>query len=431
VPTLSRDDAAHLLRRAGFGGTTTEIDAIAGQDAGTVVDAMLDFTGSPADTIPAALNDATRSQFQHYLDLMWWWYDRMATTNKPLQEKLTFFWHGHFVSEDRDVGSETLMYRQNALYRANAAGNFRTFTKAMAIEPAMLRYLSNETNRKGHAQENFARELWELFMLGVGNYTQDEVVESARAWTGFGLNAARDTYLFTDANHDHGTKTIFGQTADFDGPGVIDWTLDGPKGSISSHYIVTKLWKFFANASPDPATIDALATVFSGSGWDLRATVRAVLVHPDFYSAASKQQLVRSPVEFMAAAMKYTGLNASTTHPENFHVNMNQELLNPPDVSGWRSNAYWISAASFWARASFAKSIAALAKTAGVLSGSNLLGVNQAVDAALNQFGVISPSATTLAALRNWVTAERTANGSGEPTNLIALVLLSPDFQLA
>ncbi|MGD9793926.1 MAG: DUF1800 family protein [Acidimicrobiia bacterium] len=433
MPT-PRDDVAHLLRRAGFGGTVAQIDTLATtQDLTTIVDDLLNFSGAPADTPPAGLTDPAVSSGQRYLNLIWWWYDRMATTTKPLQEKLTFFWHGHFCSEDRDVGSQQLMYQQNALYRANCAGNFRTFTKAMSIEPAMLRYLNNETNRVGKVQENFARELWELFMLGVDNYTQDEVVESARAWTGHGLNSARDTYSFNPSRHDNGNKTIFGQTANFDGPGVIDWTLDGPKGTICARYIVTKLWKFFANTNPTSTVIDTLAATFQSS-WDIAATVRQLLLMPEFYAPECKGQLVRSPVEYMAAAIKLTGVPAATARPDSYHVNMNQELLNPPDVSGWKSNGYWISSAAYWARAAFAKNIANKAKDAGVLAGTNLLSVNQAVDAAIAQFGLTSPSTTTVNAMRSWLTAERSASGYSavtEQVNLMVLVLLSPDFNIA
>jgi uncharacterized protein (DUF1800 family) len=297
-----------------------------------------------------------------------------------------------------------------------------------------LRYLNNETNRVGKVQENFARELWELFMLGVDQYTQDEVVESARAWTGHGLNAARDTYLFTAARHDTGNKTIFGQTANFDGPAVIDWTLDHPaKGDICARFIVTKLWRFFAYDNPEPAIIDALSTVFKAA-WDIKATVRALFLRPEFMSATAKQQLVRSPVEFMAAAMRHTTITATNARPDNYAGNMNQDLLNPPDVSGWRNNGYWISAAAYWARAAYAKNLATKAKDAGVLTGTNLLGVNTAVQQVLDLFAITNPSATTVNAMRQWLTAER--NGSGytpatEQTNLMVLAMLSPDFHLA
>jgi uncharacterized protein (DUF1800 family) len=214
---------------------------------------------------------------------------------------------------------------------------------------------------------------------------------------------------------------------------VIDLTLDNPaKGDICARYMVTKFWKFFANTSPDAAVVTALANIFKAS-WDIKATIRALLLLPEFYASNVKQQLVRSPVELRAAASKNTGVAAATARPDNYHVNMNQELLNPPDVSGWKQNAYWISSASYWARAAFAKNIANKAKDANLLSGIAVMSVPAAVQTTLDTFGITNPAAATVTAMQNYLAAAINANDSVDTrrVNLMVLAILSPDFNLA
>ena len=190
-------DIAHLLRRAGFGGTANQIASLAAQPWTTTVDQLLDFSSAPADTAPAFLSDGSLEDWEKEFKLQHWWLDRMATTTTPLQEKLTLFWHGHFATANSKVTDTVLMYRQNTLFRAMAAGSFRDLVQQMALQPAMLVWLDNESNTKGHPNENFARELMELFTLGVNEYTQADVVAAARAWTGHNtLDGDRTQYHF-------------------------------------------------------------------------------------------------------------------------------------------------------------------------------------------------------------------------------------------
>ena len=324
------------------------------------------------------------------------------------------------------------MHRQNALLRRNALGDFRTLAKEAALDPAMLRYLDNGTNRKGTPQENWARELWELMMLGPGNYTQGDVRESARAWTGHNLDADKLEYQYYPERHDTGSKTILGQTGAWDGVQVIDLTLDGPvSGPTCARFVARKLWSFLAYPSPGDALVNELADIFRGSGWSIRALVRAILLHEEFWSDRARDALVRSPVEYVVATMRAVGLDAAAVNVQWWMANMGQELFNPPNVSGWRGGSSYISTTAFWARSSYVRYITWKARDAGVLAGTGDMAAPAAVQAAFDRFGIDRPDAHTRGVLESWVRAQQAAGRWAIQPNLITLGLLTPEFQLA
>jgi uncharacterized protein (DUF1800 family) len=238
-------DVAHLYRRAAFGASAEAVAARLDRPFASLVDELLDAPVD-SDAPPAKFAQAGLSEFEYMSSLEQWWYDRMAFGSNPLVEKLTLFWHGHFATQQSKVYNHELMWGQNHMLRVNALGNLRTLLKSVAADPAMLRYLDNEWNVAGSPNENFARELWELFVVGPGNYTQTDVQESARAWTGHGLNADRTVAEYHDSLHDHGAKTVLGMSAVLDGPDVIDITLNGPTGQSAARFIAIKLWTFYA-----------------------------------------------------------------------------------------------------------------------------------------------------------------------------------------
>jgi uncharacterized protein (DUF1800 family) len=429
--TLTYQDAAHLLRRAGFGGLPSEIGNLMAYDLPAAVDYLLDFSAAPPVVAPADLYDTTKGQYNRWVSTLRWWLDRMRTSPCPLQEKLTLFWHGHFCSAQDKVDNIILMYNQNQTLRNLGLGSFRTLTHALAIDPAMLLYLDNYTNKVGLVQENFARELMELFTLGVNEYTQDDVVETARAWTGHGLDSAKTGYLFTLSRHDNYLKTIFGKNQNWDGPQTIDEILTGVKRPIAARYIAAKMWSFFAYPNPEPEVLDAIVPHFTAGDLGVRDLVKAIFLHPYFFSPKARQGLIRSPVEFVVAALRHTNLTAAATSPENFLDDMGQLPFYPPTVEGWKQNSVWISSASWWARASFARSVSNKAREAGLLAGARNLTVPAAIDAGFGQFGLGTPSPATRAALEAWLTAERAARGTAEVGNMMTLMLMSPDFNLA
>lgn len=430
-------DIAHLLRRAGFGSSASEAAALTSQSLEQIVDGLLGATPAPV-AAPATFDDASKERWEKHEALQRWWYDRMAFSPAPLHEKLTLFWHGVFTTEFSKLYSSRQIWDQHVLYRQHCLGNLRDFAKAMAVQPAMLNYLDNASNVAGRAQENFARELWELFLLGPGHYTQDEIVASARAWTGHttidgGSNDAREDrflYVYRDDLHDHGAKTIFGATRDFDGPEIIDWTLDGPQRMQCARFIVTKLWTFFAYPNPEEAVVSALAGVLA-AGWDIRATMRALLLRPEFTSARAIAGLPRSPSEFIAASMKASAISAEECQPQWFATRMGQELFNPPDVAGWRGGGAWVSGSAFFGRARFASHFSWIADGKGFLAETASMSVEGAVQHAFDVFGLLDVSSTTRSTLENWLRNERNLSGWAARPYLIVLVLLSPEFQVA
>src|SRR3954447_20981134 len=290
VPTTG--DIAHLLRRAGFGGTAAQAATLAAQPLATTVDQLLDFTGAPADVEPAFLTDSAVEDWEREYMLQHWWLDRMATTTNPLQEKLTLFWHGHFATANYKVTDMRLMYLQNALFRAQANANFRTLVQTMSLQPAMLIWLDNDPNTKGHPNENFARELMELFTLGVNEYSQDDVVAAARAWTGHNtLDSDRTVYHFYPNRHDDDPKTFMGVTKNWDGPDIIDFILggDATRSTLAARFVAKKLWTFFAYPAPDDTIVAAIADAFLTNDFSIAAAVRAIFNHPVFLSDTAKQ----------------------------------------------------------------------------------------------------------------------------------------------
>ena len=432
MPTPAAD-VAHLLRRAGFGGTAARIAELSLLDRGALVDAVLSSAAAPPADPPAVLADPAVGDYEKWVACTQWWLDRMATSPAPIVEKMTLFWHGHFVSGRGKVGNMGLMYGQNALYRSLALGDFAELTRRMAIDPAMLDYLDNRLNRVGSPNQNFARELMELFTIGVGNYTEADVDASARAWTGHRINSTTGSYEFYAPWHDTGQKTFMGITKNWDGPDIIDHLLtNATTRALVARFVARKLWLFLAGPNPSNSTLTTIADAFAAN-LDITDLLRAIFLHADFWTTATRQGLVRSPIEFVVAVMRSTGLDAATANPQWWLESMGQEPFDPPNVSGWRTNGYWISTSSASARAGFVRYVTWRARDAGVLADTlepttPAEGVQKAFDA----FGVNQPSARTRSILESWVTAQRAARASwAVQPNLLTLVPLTPEFQLA
>lgn len=424
-----------MLRRAGFGATTSEINALTPLDLPAIVDHVLDFSGNPSDAAPAFMSNPGLGDWEKVFDLQNWWIDRMRTSPAPLQEKLALFWHGHLVSSNDKVNSAQLMYEQNHLFRAMGAGGFEALVQAVIFHAAMIIYLDNDPNVVGAPNENLARELMELFTLGVNQYTQDDVVAAARALTGHNLLDSDSTqYHFYAARHDNGLKTFMGVTQNWDGPDIVHYILTvDPHRTTAARYIAKKLWSFFAYPNPETAVLDALTAAFVGSDLDVGTLLRAIFLRPEFY-ASSRGALVRSPTEFVVAGLKAYGLTADATNPPWFTDTMGQHLLYPPNVAGWKQNAYWISTTATWARADFARYLTWVKHdTTDLLVETDPMTVPDAVQAAFDLFMIDSPSAADRAKLESWLTAQRATHEWADwgHLNLSTLLMLTPDFQLA
>jgi uncharacterized protein (DUF1800 family) len=428
------DDIIHLLRRTEFVARATRVDQLTPLSLEAAVDDVLDFSRNTTSPPATLLVDDPANRWPQRLQLHDWWLDTMVSASRPFQEKLTLFWHGHFVTDFPTTERTDLLTKQLHLYRQTAIGNFRTFTHAMAIDPQMLRYLSGSSNTKGNPNENFARELMELFTLGVGNYTQDDIAAAARAWTGHNLDWATQTYRFYSSQHDTGNKTFFGQTKNWDGPDIVNEILrdNAEKKAVAARFITRKLWEFLAYSSPATSLVDDLAAVFLAADLELRPLVRAILLRPEFYSAQAGQALVRSPVEWSVAILAHTGLTASQAGIFGWSLAMGQRLTEPPNVAGWKSNAYYLTTSALSARANLAKHVAWVLRANSGFNYLYSLTPAAAVDSVAAFFGVVLATQTRQTLIDAY-TAERTAVGGNSYTavsNLLTMMMLTGEMNV-
>ncbi len=366
---LGFDDARHLLNRTGFSATPAEIDPYAGLTREQAVDRLLAGAGRPAATPPPAWAAgfesprrfrsmsaeerklAVREIFQKAFELQSWWLAEMLTTASPLNERMTLFWHNHFVSSVRKVRSPQLMYRQNVLLRQHAFGNFGEMLRAVARDPAMVVYLDSASNRKGQPNENFAREVMELFTLGEGNYTEHDIKEAARAFTGWSIDIDTGEFMFRRLLHDDGTKTVLGRTGNLDGDAVLDILLAQPR---TAELIVAKLWREFVSLRPDPAEVRRIARLFRDSGYDIRTALRALLVSDAFYARHNRAALIKSPVDIVVGTLRQFQFTTGDVMPFVVTTSqLGQALFAPPNVKGWAGGEAWINSTTLLARKTF------------------------------------------------------------------------------
>ena len=292
-----------------------------------------------------------QEQIRNGLELRAWWVQEMLVTPSPLTERMTLFWHNHFVSSQQKVRVARLMYTQNATLRANALGNFGTLLHASSKDPAMLVYLDSAQNRKGQPNENFAREVMELFTLGEGHYTESDVKEAARSFTGWSLDRDTAQYMFRPGIHDYGNKSVLGRSGNFDGDAVLDILLSQP---ATSEFVTAKLWREFVSPQPDAAEVRRVAAVFRNSGYQVRAALRELLLGRAFWAPENRGALVKSPVELVVGTLRQFDVGMADPMPLAFLLrNLGQDLLSPPNVKGWPGGDAWISSQTLLARKQF------------------------------------------------------------------------------
>lgn len=452
MPTL--DDVTHLMRRAGFGCTYAEAQNLTGTPIDQIVDGLLDPTVNPPDTRPAFMTDPNTDDYTRQYMLTWWWLDRMATSTTPLQEKLSLFWHGHFATQNSKVADMNLMFDQNSLFRNRAMGNFRDdLVHPMSLQPAMLLYLDGAYNVAGNANENFARELMELFTLGVNQYTQADIMAAAKAWTGYNVaDDDRTQYQYYDNHHDQANKTFMGVTQPWNGPQIIDFLLSGnaTKKMTAAKFMALKLWTFFAAPNPTVTLRDSLAQVFYDNDLEVAPLLKAIFTAPEFYTASVKNGLVRTPAAFIAAALKHTGLTSQFTNPHYYLDDMGQVLFEPPNVAGWKSNATWLSSSGLWRRADWVyylvlnrivtfnnanpnSKIIRDTVMPPLLSGTGTQRFLDAADTVLQTLGIFNATTNTRRAMAAAGNRQFNSRGNRERTwmHMTVMALLSPEFNLA
>ena len=348
---FSSRHAAHLLRRVGFGGSAADIARLTLLGASGAVDSLLHPSGDdlPFDAYPAAEALYEKNGYKARIAAEMWWLDRMLRTRHPFAEKMTLFWHGHFATSVLKV-PPVLMVRQIDLLRAQGLGNFPTLLRSVSVDPAMSIWLDNRANTKAHPNENFAREVMELFALGLGNYTESDIKESARALTGWVYDGKTRSVVFKPRLHDEGTKTFLGQSGHFGLDDIVNIIAMQP---IHQRFISRKLLEYFVYSDPEPDLIEALAQTYALSGADIAKTVGAIVRSNVFFSSRAYRSMPKSPLDFTIGLLRFAGTqNVPVTLPSALS-RMGQEPLNPPSVKGWDGGPTWINTNTLLARFNF------------------------------------------------------------------------------
>jgi uncharacterized protein (DUF1800 family) len=366
---MSVDEARHLLSRTGFGAAPGEIAAFTRYSREEAVDRLLQGVRTEAHTAPPAAvldympprqiraldEDARKAfrgeQLQRAFELRVWWVGEMLGTASPLTERMTLFWHNHFVSSQQKVRSTRLMYRQNVLLRRHALGNFGALLHAVSKDPAMLVYLDSATSSRGQPNENFAREVMELFTLGEGHYAEQDIKEAARAFTGWNVEPETGEFRWRPFFHDNGIKAVLGRRGNLDGDAMLDILLQQPQ---TAEFIVGKLWREFVSPDPEPAEVRRIARSFRDSGYQIKVAVRALLLAPAFYAPANRATLVKSPVDIVVGTLRQLGVSVADPLPFAIVLaRLGQNLFAPPNVRGWPSGEAWLNSTTLLARKQF------------------------------------------------------------------------------
>ena len=398
-----RDFAAHLLGRAGFGGTPEEIDGLAAMTPARAVARLVRFEGASAGSLPPfdhsgihdpgiepfppsrpALTDLAKTKgealgikvkaggnrrlqpivdkFFYWLRasvletnrVAYWWANRMLTSPRPLEERMALFWHGHFASNEAKVRDYRKLLGQLELFQKQGTGSFRDLTVAVAQGPAMLSFLDAGVNVKGASNENFAREIMELFTMGVGHYTEKDIREAARAFTGW--NYVDLKFVVNREQHDESEKTFLGRTGNFDGVDIIDIIMQQP---ATAEFIAGKIYRYFVRQDLPPQLQTQLAATLRENKYQIAPLLEKIFLSRDFYSDASVGTRIQSPVELAIATYKKLGLKSVPGVPD-FNVvtgALGQQLFQPPTVAGWAQGQAWITPGLLLERANFARDV--------------------------------------------------------------------------
>ena len=342
---------AHLSRRAGFGTTPEELTAHAAAGLAAAVDYYVEYERM-RNTVPLAepkVNDDPNNADISPLQI--WWLDRMIRSPRQLEEKMTLFWHGLFATSEDKVDRPTYMYWQNLKFRTHALGDFQELLTEMWADHAMLSWLDGDGSTKDAPNENFGREIMELFSIGVGNYTQADVRAAARAFTGYYID---DKYVrhFDAGNHDNGVKTFLGNTGKWTGTDITRILANHP---ACGRFLAKKLWQFFAYENPESAVIEELAAVYRQSQRNMKEVVRHLFTMPQFYSPQAIGGRVKSPIEYAITAVREFSAKVHVSDINDNLWGMGQSPFYPPNVGGWPSGTRWISSETVVARFSFAE----------------------------------------------------------------------------
>ncbi|MFN0205523.1 MAG: DUF1800 family protein [Planctomycetota bacterium] len=453
--TWNAQNAAHLLRRTGFGATISQIKSATKSGMAKSVAKILKTP---------KINDKIPPDVKSIEDLQAWWVNLMLDTPAPLIERLVLFWHNHFATGHSKVGDFVYMHRQNTIFRKHAMGSFREMVTNVSRDPAMLIWLDNNTNVKGKQNQNFARELMELFTTGVNdkngiaNYTETDVDEAAKAFTGWTVKDG--IFFFNESKHDFGTKTFKGITGNLDGTDIINLLVVQP---ATAHRVARQLFSYFAYDIPlDDPFIAELANIYLANDTAIKPVLQRIFTSDQFYSDASKNAGVKEPAVYLVSAFRPLKMKLQTIYinkEEDESVSntyalsnrldqLGQSLFDPPTVFGWDYGLAWVTASGLLERAKVADWISEARDPTQLLQykPETILGPSYkkltaqiAAERILQNFGIQSPALATLGAIANYLMVDNAGNPVAivwdEDTidkkvrGAIALVLSSAEFQ--
>jgi len=452
----TRDAAAHLLRRAGFGGTPAEIDDLYARGLEGAVSRLVDYEAIDLTAYEQGLT-AKNYNLTNNRGIQQWFLDRMGFSPRPLEEKMTYFWNLHWTSGISKVRGVTLIHNQNKTERQYAVGRFDDLVVKISQDPAMLVWLDNSLNRAGRPNENYARELMELFCLGIGHYSENDVREVARALTGWTVQNYRQmdqynsaTFLDNPAFHDNGVKTILGQTGNWNGYDAIRLILEltDSEGSVSGRFIGAKLWSFFAYEYPPQHVVHELRDAYVASNRSIREVVRRIFLHPEFYEAHTRKTWVRSPVEYAVASVRMVEATSDFATPTNSLAGMGQVLFNPEDAKGWDWGTAWMNTGTLFARSTMVNTMCTNRGSSGtrfdaarLLAGRDASTADKVVDILAERLNVNDVSSKIRLSWIEYMNASddgsrgtwtnTTANVDKKVRGLAHIMLTSPAFHLA
>lgn len=379
----------HLWNRAGFGARPAEIAQGLEMGPDALVDRLLThradveppFVESIQEPLPRKLKemseedqkkirrDYTERDRKQLVEYMSWWIDRMASGDDPLLDRMTLFWHGLLTSSIEQVKHSYPMLKQNEFLRANALGSYSDLLYGIAKDPAMLLFLNNNSNRKGNPNENLARELMELFSLGVGNFTEEDIKQAARALTGRSTNRD-DEYEYKKGTHDDGEKTVLGVSGKLDGDALVKILL---QQEACPRYVAKKIITYFEGVEPDKSRLEDYATFLRKNDFKIQPFLRKLFLDPAFYRDEIVGARVQSPIDFMVGTARRLGLQAPSVMLGSGAALLGQRLFAPPSVKGWDEGMPWITTSSLMQRGNLAGFMLGLVKLDDVLNQTDLI----------------------------------------------------------
>ena len=470
MASINYEEAAHLLRRAGFGGSPEEINGLVARGREGAVDFLVDYEAVNNSALDALLLKSFGNEnFRLPSDIQRWWLARMIHTRRPFEEKMTLFWHNHFATSYFKA-FYPYMAIQNKTLRRHALDRFDTLLVKVAQDPAMLIWLDGIQNVKESPNENFARELQELFTMGITdvvtgepNYTEKDVKEIARCFTGYTIKVKRkkiykSKFRFEPSLHDNTAKEVYGRTANFTGEDIV--TLIAARRA-TPRFLVKKLFEFFVypltESAQDRATIEKFADVYMNADHSIKALVRAIFVSNEFFSGRARFALIKNPLEYIVSAIRCMGATynvGSDTRPDFTIITrarqMGLEILNPRDVNGWDLNLGWLNTSNMLERYNFANYFASNRETNPDAAGAWLTNdrirnlteptAEATVRKLLTILGPIEADAETVSVLTDYLETDDQGNRVGFTINdttldktvrgLIHLMLCLQEFHL-